>query len=525
VTSAHVFRGLELEWTIDFARGQSAYLGGIEDWMLTRRLAVLFAIVGGLCAALFIAVIPSFDDSSFTIAYAFLAIATVCFSLVPGIRAATAIKFEIGPRFLNIPRLSRAFRLAAILVAPCVLLQIGYPIRLLAEYNSLTAQDVGRVQDLAHAYDDELDKNVGLSIPVIKSDDQPPLVDPSAAVKVAAAEIERTKVLLTQINGGFDAINNLAQRSTITAPLDTESERHRLQQILNKRIIVLGALTDNPATINEKIRSNYEDLKTVLQSTKYDFERDRANLALAKLNKSFTYPLTSTGLSCRGDGQSAVCQLFDRFVQLWMLRQRSFGNDLFPEGLLPAKDYSQSLLAQSAPNVLATYAALFGWQGVIPVVTIAITFGIALRILRLTTQNAGFSAFVVVVISGLWGFGYIPPTAFFTPGQLDPNQIFSGSLLTIAIGTVVIWVLTIPVLDERSSAKSQNPQRGILRATMLVLPTVILLPFFFIARIGFGPLAGWLLWPFLAGGIGLIAILMRLLDTKLVELNCKPLIP
>jgi hypothetical protein len=208
-----------------------------------------------------------------------------------------------------------------------------------------------------------------------------------------------------------------------------------------------------------------------------------------------------------------------------VLRQRSFGNDLFPEGLLPAKDYSQSLLAQSAPNVLATYAALFGWQGVIPVVTIAITFGIALRILRLTTQNAGFSAFVVVVISGLWGFGYIPPTAFFTPGQLDPNQIFSGSLLTIAIGTVVIWVLTIPVLDERSSAKSPNPQRGILRATMLVLPTVILLPFFFIARIGFGPLAGWLLWPFLAGGIGLIAILMRLLDTKLVELNCKPLIP
>jgi len=115
---------LRFEWKIDFDRGQSARLGGIEDWMLMRRLAVLFAVVGSLLAADLVLAIRPFDNSSFVAAYFVLAIPTIGFALVAAHRVGSIMKFETGPRFLNIPRLSKGFNLAALLIVPCVILQL-----------------------------------------------------------------------------------------------------------------------------------------------------------------------------------------------------------------------------------------------------------------------------------------------------------------------------------------------------------------------------------------------------------------
>src|SRR6202043_4162578 len=138
----------KVEWTIDFDRFAHVRLGGLEDWLLVRRLAILFGAAASLCAVVTALVIPSFEDAGFALAYAVLAIATICFALLPIGRAATVMKFETGPRFLEIPRLPQVFRLAATLVLPCLLLQIGYPLKIVFAHRVLTAEDVKPTQDL-----------------------------------------------------------------------------------------------------------------------------------------------------------------------------------------------------------------------------------------------------------------------------------------------------------------------------------------------------------------------------------------
>jgi hypothetical protein len=506
----------KLEWTIDFERPRPARLGGIEDWMLMRRLGVLFSVAGTLCAASLVWAIAPFDNASFVMAYAVLAGVTGCFALVAGFRAATAMKFETGPRLLDIPRLAGAFKLAALLIVPCVLLQIGYPLKLVWQHRSLTEADVRPIQDLLLLYENELDKNRLLSIPVSKASGQTtPSADPNNIRKVVGAEIDRQQSFLNRINDDFAAIDGLGSRYPIVNGLALTNEHHKLQNEMADRLVDLGKITD---TINQRIEHNYQVTTNALQKAETETLRQSLIAELQRLEKTFTFDYGPKRVDrrCTYPSQLEECRLFDRFVQLWLLRKRSHGSDLFPEGP-PKLDRDRS----SSPNTESLMAVLlFGWQGVLPLLIIAATFGVALRVVRLT-DKPGFYAFCAFAIPFFWSFAYAPPSL--SASRLEEPDPYTSLLVTM-IGSAVLWTLMqVPWSENPRAPRKSYPQGRVARATMLMAPTIVFMPLFYLDMIGVLAQADWLVVPYLLGGAALIFPLVRKLDTRVVEFNCKPL--
>jgi hypothetical protein len=124
----------------------------IEDWLLIRWPAIIFTTIGSLCAIVLALMIPSFDNTNFAIAYGFLATAAAFLALIATGRTTTVMKFEIGPRFLNIPRLLRVSRLAMMLVLPCLLFQILYPSKIVYYHRLLMDEDIKAMQHLGYLY-------------------------------------------------------------------------------------------------------------------------------------------------------------------------------------------------------------------------------------------------------------------------------------------------------------------------------------------------------------------------------------
>jgi len=495
-------RNLSPESMTDFRQLARIRPGGLEDWMLAWKSAVVFSTGGSLCALILAWAIPAFRGAGFVSAYAFFATATAGFALLIVGRTATLIKFEVGPRFLDIPRLPKLFRWAATLALPCLLLQICYPLKIVLGQLQLTTIDIKSTQDLVRLYN-ETGKNADISFPVVKVQDDR-TVDPSKFREIIKDQIQKERTLLDDSNDVYDRITDMISRfPALGGGLDVHLEQSRLKDVINERIRILSDM--NPQSINESIKSEVDQIKTDLESWRgYAWAEGEYARKLAALDTEYTQSLdrghNMQGLSrtsgCSSSENTFACQLLYRLHQLSGLRDRSFGTPLNIHSSLTS-DFRSAL-----------YLLLFGWQGVPPILTIAATFGILLRIQRLTdVQWPYVTAAIGIVGIVIWG-GF---------------EVYSLPLLVVALMLWLIAMLIVGLSYRAPAMAKKGSFRGIsVRLAMLALPTILLLP------LSVWQLAiptYWLIWPLAVGLTFGLGFLIRQLDNLMLEGNCRPRIP
>jgi hypothetical protein len=463
---------LDLEWDSDLGRVVRARPGGIEDWLLARKLGIVLCALGGLIAVILALVIAPFSDTHFTYAYGLLAMAAVTFALIVAGRVGTVMRFETGPRFLDVPRLSRALCLASSLVFPCVLLQIIYPLKIVISHREI--KDVKSVQEVVSLYN-ELDRGSRISFPTVKSSDISS-VDPQEAETIRQSQILRARALKDQANAVYDSIRNLLSRyPDLGSEADFHTEQGNVNEIIQARLGTLAGMTG--------------------ESVSQDFKSERTNA------KEYVVRLRATELACGDPSRllgmdpsvSLGCQLLYRVDMLSRLRERSFGAALF--------DSSEARRASDQPFGswfgVSLYVLLFGWQGVFPVLVIAAIFSILVRIWRLSDIGTPYVRAAIGII-GIVGWVSLSPT------KTAPTSLIGLPDLPVGLLLLPAWLLTMIIT---------------VRLCMLAAPAIPLL-----LLIGWEPPASlvWIIWLLAVMAFVGLGAVVPWLDRRMLEENCKP---
>jgi hypothetical protein len=494
--------GMRLEKTIDYDRFGHAYVGGIEDWLLVRRPAAAFGFIGCLAVLAFLLLAPSFDNALFSAAYGSLAVAAAGFALVAANRTGTVIKFETGPRFLDIPRSVKAFQLAGLLVLPCVLLQIIYPLGIVLRLMPLSSQDLKPAYDLLQLID-EMRKSRSIVFRVQQSQGPSDWIDEAQIALARDTEIPKTEAFAKRADDDYEAIAALTSMYPVLDFPSRETERDQLRTALQARKAILQDMkADGIALELKKTREALEREVDLDRKYNWDFAVKADMDRLKALDQSFTYNLPSPGIStsCRNGADSVSCRLVYRFLQLSNFRERSFGSTLFPEGS-----------DRTAQGLEPLYTRLFGLEGVLPVIAIAVTFGAFLRIMRLTTVRWPYATGMV----GIVGMALV--TSFFRLGDVPVVEL---SVEDLSVVFRLFWGLAgclfamFAIIVSLGNAYSGG-ESAVVRISMLGLPTAVLL--------SIEPVAGWK-WAWLLAAIAsvLVAFAIRRLDVLMQNTNARP---
>jgi hypothetical protein len=512
---------LDLAWDADLGRLVRVRPSGIEDWLLARKFVVAFSAVGSLSAFFLGLVIPPFNDTGFAGAYAILALAAAGLALMVAGRAATVMRFETGPRFLDIPRLSRALWLACLLVLPCLVLQIVYPLKIVIGHRQLTSSDVKPVADLVRLYD-ELDNNTRISFPTIK-DQGEPSVDAAAAQDILEMQTSRTLTLGAEVNAAYDATKSLLSRyPDLIGKPDFDAEQKQLNVVSKKRIDVLSGMSGQ--SISQTYKSKQELVKEKVKEWRKQGEQGaylgylETNYAtqLGVSDKLYRQDFPGTNLSCRQTDESLGCQLLYRLDALSQLRERSFGAGLFDSFGKPPVPIPTFGNLFGVP----LYILLFGWKGVMPILVIALTFGILVRIQRLTDIQWPYVTAAIGII-GIVIFVGFPPTKA-TPSSfliiLRMLEIpFAGLLLLPAW---LLVMLTMAVGYEETAGTHKVSTKGVyVRLSMLAVPTI---PFLLLSGWERPASLSWLIWLLAVMAFAGSGALIPWLDRFMLEANCRP---
>jgi hypothetical protein len=493
----------------------------LENWLLMRRPVLIFAAAGSLGAAVSAILIPSFDDTQFAIVYTVFAIATACVAAAAVGRESTIMKFETGPRFLDIPRLYRALWLAILLILPCLFLQVLYPLKIVLLHRFLTAKDVKPIEEIATLYDSIGKGSIRLIFPTIKGEDGAiPTVDIDKANEIVKVPIESTKTLIDLVVKHFSAFKQLMSRyPTLLSSWESgvDSELNQLLEILNKRLDRLIADT-NVDSINKKIASQHAQLQERLNRASEEYRRIPDGV-LKGIEDGFKQLETSYSVQINDDKTEGNCMTSEwlrcevayRLGQLSQLRADSFGQAVFPAKTSISRDTS-------------LYVLMFGWHGILPVLAIAGTLGVLFRVNRLTDAGGAIIiaavGILLVIILTVSGLPLEDPIR-----MIDPEQTVLSAFLSFVI--LVTWCASILVLwtiyAHVANPRAKNVWGTFIRLTMLVLPALLLLPMAFFSMISDNKgLVQWLIWPIVAGALVLLGRLIYWLDRLMLDANCRP---
>jgi len=171
------------------------------------------------------------------------------------------------------------------------------------------------------------------------------------------------------------------------------------------------------------------------------------------------------------------------------------------------------------------HVSLFGWEGVLPVVVIAATFGILLRILRLTDARGAYVMSAIGIMSIVILQGLNPAKSIFaviggTSGSTDEMADVSTPLALFLLLWLVMAVFIAMGNEGLSPTKKAGPAGVSIRVAMLGLPAIPFL-LLLIGRASSDAVV-WLLWLLAAmASVGLVAMIPWL-DRLMLEANCRP---
>jgi hypothetical protein len=435
---------------------------GLDDWPPNVRSARKFALFGGACAVAAAKLVPPFDGDTFYYVYWALGLAALWQGLTAMIRVASLMKFEIGPRFLNIPRVSRTLVFASLLATPCVILQNAFPIPTLVAFRTMAHEDVRPIKDLVKFYK-EAGKGLIGSVPA--PDAEKPFSSDKDSEAATIAQVQRLQV------------DDLIKRADAV---------YAKSETLVARYPELGTLAGERSLMKKTLERRNDQLHGLVEP--------KASGPLAKSETDCLHVSTDEG-RMQYDGLKG-CEVLSKLKQLSRLRARSLGSDLhIADADLWGGEHQPS-------GETPLYVSMFGFASTLKVLALCATLAVLLRIERLSDSR-------VASVCLAMGITYV---VVFLAENPDPVSELKDSYWW----PVAFW-LGVLFLVAYLHRRRQGRRGGPVRFLLLAAPAMIL-----VSPVHAGLPLVQLLLPVSIVGLMLLAVLIWHLDRLMVEENCIP---